>query len=57
MSLLTKADSMNVRDLNCTVRHICHVVYVFSKLIKDFQEYCLFNMSDQIVLGIDYSCF
>ena len=46
---------MKVRDLNHTVRHICHVVYVYCKMLKDFHDYCLFNMSDQLVVGIVFS--
>ena len=53
--LLTKSDWTNVRDLNHTVRRKCHVVFVFSKLLKDIQDYCLFNMSDQsISRGISF---
>ena len=48
---------MNVRDLNHTVRHICHIVYVFSKLLKYFHDYCLFNMSGQLVVGNIFCCF
>ena len=35
---------MSVTDLNQTVRYICHVVGVCSKLHRDFHDYCLFNM-------------
>ena len=48
---------MSVTDLNHAVGHLCHVVDVFSRLLKVFQDYCLFNMSDQIVVGIAFSCF
>ena len=48
---------MSVTDLNQTVRFICHVADVCSKLLKNFQDYCLFNMSDQLVVGIASSCF
>ena len=48
---------MSVTDLNQTVRYICHVVDVCSKLHKDFHDYCLFNMSDQLVIGIVFGCF
>ena len=48
---------MNVKDLNRTVRYICHVFDVCSKLHKDFHDYCLFNMSHQLVVGIVFSCF
>ena len=57
MGLITKSDCMNVTDLNQTVRYICHVVDVCSKLHRDFRDYCLFSMSDQLVVGIDFSCF
>ena len=48
---------MSVTDLNQTVRYICHVVDVCSKLHNDFHDYCLFNMSDQLVIGIVFGCF
>ena len=48
---------MNVTDLNQTVRYICHVVDVRSKLHRDFDDYSLFNMSDHLVVGIVFSCF
>ena len=57
MGLITKSDCMNVTDLNQTVRYICHVVDVCSKLHRDFHDYFLFSMSDQLVVGIDFSCF
>ena len=57
MGLITKSDCMNVTDLNHAVRHLCHVVDVCSKLLKDFHDYYLFNMSDQLVVGIVFSCF
>ena len=44
---------MSVTDLNHAVRHLCHVVDVCSKLLKDFHDYCLFNMSDQLFVGIE----
>ena len=56
MGLITKSDRMNVTDLNHAVRHLCHVVDGCSKLLKDL-DYCLLNMSDQIVMGIGFSCF
>ena len=52
MGLITKSDCMSVTDLNQTVRYICHVVDVCSKLHKDFYDHCLLNMSDQLVVGI-----
>ena len=48
---------MSVTDLSHAVRHLCHVVDVFYKLLKGFHDFCLFNMSDQIVVGILSSCF
>ena len=57
MGLITKNDCMSVTDLNHAVRHLCHVVDVCCKLLKDFHVYCLFNVSDQLVVGIDFSCF
>ena len=48
---------MSVTDLNHAVGHLCYVVDVCSKLLKDFQDYCLFNMSDQKLVGISCSCF
>ena len=57
MDLITKRGCMSVTDLNHEVRHLCHVVDVCSKLLKDCHDYCLFNMSDQLVVGIVFSCF
>ena len=57
MGLITKSDCMSVIDLNHAVRHLCHVVDVCSKLLPNFLDYCLFNMSDQIVLGFVFSYF
>ena len=57
MALITKSDCMSVTDRNHAVRHLCHVVDVCSKLPKNFHDYCLFNVSDQIVVGIAFSCF
>ena len=37
-------------------RHLCHVVDVSYKFLKDFHDYYLFNMSDQIVVGNGFSC-
>ena len=54
MGLITKSDCMSVTDLNQTVRDICHVVDVCSKLHKETRDYCLFNMSYQLVVGIDF---
>ena len=57
MGLITKSDCMSVTDLNHAVRHFCHVVDVCSKLLKEFRCYCLFNMSDQLVVEIVFSFF
>ena len=57
MGLITKSDCVSATDLNHAVRHLYHLVDVCSKLLKDFHDYCLFNMSDQIVLGIVFNCF
>ena len=57
MDLITKSGFLSVTDLNHAVRQLCHVVDVCSKLLKDFHDYCLFNMSDQIVARIVFSCF
>ena len=57
MDLITKSGCMSVTDLNHAVRHLCHVVDVCSKLLKDFLDYYLFNMSDQTFVGIVFSCF
>ena len=57
MSLITISDCVIVTNLNHTVRHICYVIDVCSKLLKVFHDYCLFNMSDQIVVGIVLGCF
>ena len=56
MGLITKSDCVSVRDLNQTVRSICHVVVVCSKMNMDFYNYCLFNMFDQLVVGIVFRC-
>ena len=55
MGLITKSHCMSATDH--AVRHLCHVVDVCSKLLKDFHDYCLFNMSNQKVVGIVFSCF
>ena len=57
MGLITKSVCMSVTDLNQTVRYIRHVVEVCSELHEDFHDYCLFNMSDQLVVGIVFGCF
>ena len=55
--LITKSDCMSATDLNHAGRQLCHVVDVCSKLLKDFHDYCLLNMSHQKVVGIVFSCF
>ena len=57
MGLITKSDCLSVTDLNQTVRYICHVVEVCSKLHKGFHDYCLFSVSDQLVVGLVFSFF
>ena len=57
MGLITRSDCMTVTDLNQTIRYICHVVDLSSKLHKDFHDSCLFRVSDQLVVGIVFSCF
>ena len=57
MALITKSDCKSATDLNHAVRYLCHVVDVCSKLDKDFHDYFLFNMSNQLVMGIVFSCF
>ena len=42
---------MSVTDRNQTVRYICEILH------GDFRDHCLFNMSDQLVVGIVFSCF
>ena len=55
--LITESDCISVTDINQTVRFICPLPDVCSKWHKDFHDYCLFNMSDQLVVGIAFSCF
>ena len=57
LGLITKSDCMSVTDLNQTATYKCHIADVCSKSHKDFHDYCLFNMSDQLVVGIAFSCF
>ena len=52
-----QSDCMSVTDLNHAIRHLCHVVDGCSKLLKEFHDFCLLNMSDQMVVGIVFSCF
>ena len=48
---------MSVTDPNHTVSYIWHVVDVCSKKHKDFHDYCLCIMSNQLVMGVVFSCF
>ena len=57
MGLITKSDCISVTDLNQTVGYIYNVVDVCSNTHKDFFDFCLFNMSDQLVVEIVFSCF
>ena len=57
MSLITKLDCMSVTGLHQTVRYICHVADVCSKMHEDYHDYCVFNMSGQLVIGIAIGCF
>ena len=57
MGFITKSDCIDVTDLHQTVTYICHVVDVYSKLHEGFHDYCLPNMSDQLVVGNVFGCF
>ena len=57
MGLITNSDCMSVTDLNQTVRYICNVVEVYSELHKNSHVYCLFSVSDQVVVGIVFCYF
>ena len=57
MALITKSDCMSVTDLNQTFRYIGYVVDVWSQLHEDFHDYCLLSVSDQLLVGIGFSCF
>ena len=57
MGLIAESVCMSVTDLNQTVRYIRHVVEVCSELHECFHDYRLFNMSDQLVVGIVFGCF
>ena len=57
MGLIFKRDFMNVTDLTQAVRHLCLEDDVCCKLLKHFHDYCLFNKTGQIVMGIVFSCF
>ena len=53
MGLRTESGCMSVTS----VRYICHVVDACSNLHIDFHEYCVFNMSDQLLVGIVFGWF
>ena len=55
--LISKNDCMSVTDLNQAFRFIGYVVDFFSKFPKDFHDFCFFSVSDQLVVGIVFSCF
>ena len=57
LGLIAKINCMSVTDLNQTVRYICHVADVCSKMHTDFHDFCFFYMSDQLVVGIIFRCF
>ena len=57
MGLITNGDCMSVTDLNQTFRYIGYVVDVCSKLHKDFHDYCLHSVSDQLVVRFVFNCF
>ena len=57
MGLITKSDCMSVTDLNQTFRYTGNVVDVCSKWHRKFHDYCLLSVSDQLVVGIVFSCF
>ena len=57
MGLITKTDCMSATYLNQTFKYIAYVVDVCSKLHKDFHDYCLFSVSDQLVVGIVFNFF
>ena len=57
MGLITKRDCMSVTGLNQTFRFIGYVVDVCSQLHKDFHDYCLLSVSDQVAVVIVFSCF
>ena len=48
---------MSLTDINQTVSYIRHVDDVLSKSHKDFHDYCLCNISHQLVMGSVFSCF
>ena len=57
MGLITKSDCLSVTYLNQLLRYIGYVFDDCSKLLRVFHDYCLFSVSDQLVVGIVFSCF
>ena len=57
MGLITKSGCMSVTGLAQTLRYISYAVDVCSQLHKDFHDYCLLSVSDQVVVGIVFICF
>ena len=57
MGLITESDCMSVTDLNEISRYIGYLVDVCSQLHRDFHDYNLLSVSDQLVVGIVFSCF
>ena len=57
MGLVTKTDCMSVTYLNKKVRFLCHVDDVCPKLHRDFHDFCPFNMSDHLIVGIAFCWF
>ena len=57
MGLITNSDCMSVTDFNQTFWYIGYLVDVCSKLPNDFHDFCLLSVSDQLVVGIVFSCF
>ena len=57
MGAITKSDCLSATDFNHAVRHLCHVVDVCSKLLKDFHDIFLNNIPYQKVVEIVFTCF
>ena len=57
MGLITRSDCMSVTDRNQTVRYICHMVDLSSKLHHYFHDSCLLSVSDPLTVGIVSSGF
>ena len=57
MGFITKTVCMCLTDLNQSFTYIGYVIDGCSKLPKDFHDYCLCSVSDQLVVGIVSSCF